>query len=268
MHPEAFPACLHGQSLFSRPLPGPRVRAALLTLPLLALLVAPMAFAQPGKTLSDFEEPVLGDNLVVDFTVTAEEADKPGIAVFLNPPSRGFGLVVYRADGSTAYERNGTRGVQPFPALPEGAYKAFVRGNGAFQITPRHLDRLGSGAQVTEANGTLRGTDAYVLAPTRGWVLHVEGDVQAELRDLGGPTRTLSTPVAANVSTGAAYVLSLRGEEGSAYRVWLEPTGPEPSTLTPPTAGRGQAGGEKTPGAGPLLVALAACAALALRRRA
>ena len=244
-----------------------RHAASLAPLLLLALL-APAAHAQPAaRTLSDFEEPVLGEDLLLDFRVTAEEAGKPGIVVFLNPPSRAFGLTVYRADGTEAYVKNGSRGVQPFPALEEGDHRVYVRGNGAFQITHANLDRLGGGERVTQANGTLRGADAWVLAATRDWVLHLEGDVQAELRDLGGPTRNMTVPMAHNVSRGMVYVLTLRGPDETPYRLWLEPVGPEPD---PSLVNQGptRTPTQDAPGA-PLaaLVLGAVAAALVLRRR-
>lgn len=260
----------------ARASPRPRVRAfARVLLALLPALLLPLA-AHPGlaqssvRTLSDLEEPLVGEDLVVDFVVTSGEAGQPGIVVFLNPPGKPFGLVVYRQDGTEAYVKNGTRGIQPFPALDAGPHKLHLRGGGAVQITRGYLDRLGANPQVREANGTIRGTDAYVLAPTRGWVLHVEGDVRAELRDLGGTTRTLPAPVAEGVTRGGAYVLSLRAPDGTPYRVWLEPTGPEPATLET-GGGDGadhEAGHADAPGPGPLLLALAlAGAALVLRRR-
>ena len=249
---------------------GPRVRAVASLPPLLVLLLlAPHAAAQSGaRTLSSLEEPVVGTDLVFDVTVGPEEAGTPANVVFLNAPGKPFGLVVYRRDGTEAYSQSGARGVQPFPALEEGTYKVYVRGTGAFQLTPNHLGQLRGRPDVMEVNATLSGADAYVFAPTRDHVLHVEGSVRAELRDLAGATRDLAMPAAHNVSRGSAYVLTLRGDEGSAYRVWLEPVGPEPdpaatvaqpSPTTPPN---------DTPlGGVPLLLAGAACAALALRRR-
>jgi hypothetical protein len=246
------------------------VRAAARASPLLllCLLLVPHGAAQSSvRTLADLEEPILGEDLVVDFTVTPEEAGTPGIAIFLNPPGKPFGLVVYRQDGTEAYVKNGTRGAQPFPALDAGPHKLYLRGAGAVQITRTHLDRLGGGPEVTEVNGTLRGTDAYLLAPTRGWTLHVEGDVRVELRDLGGATRQLATPVSENVSRGGVYVLSVRGDEGTPYRAWLEPIGPEPAA-TNQTGGSEDEHAHQTPLPGAPLLALALVgAALALRRR-
>ena len=244
-----------------------------LLLVLAAALVAPSAGAQGARTLSDLEEPVTGENLVMEVRVTPEEAGKDGIVVYLNAPGRPFGLVVYRADGTTAFDKNGTRGVQPFPALTAGAYKFFIRGQGAFQLTTTYLDRLGGNPVVTEVNGTLRGADAYVFAPTRGWILRIEGapGVQAELRDLGGATRTLPLPFEGNFTRGSAYVLTFRGAPGASYRVSMERVGPDPvetdGNETRPTPGEG--GSARTPGPAPAFVAAGvALAALAWRRRA
>lgn len=252
-----------------RACPGVR-RHVLLFAALILLVAAPLA---SGKTLSDFEEPHGGENAVIEFDVTREEAGRPRLVVFLNPPSEGFGLIVYRADGSEAYVRNGTRGIQPFPALTEGSYKFFLRGNGLFLLTDRHLDRSpGGNLTITDVNETLRGrADTYVLVPTRNWTLHLEGEgMDGLLFDLRGGGANLNGTTSKAVIQGVPYVLALRGAEGETYRLRLEPreggvdNGDADPTPTP-------AATNDAPGPGLLLVAgalgVAAASMRGLRRR-
>lgn len=246
------------------------MRRALPPLVVLALLLsAPLA---AGKTLLDFEEPHGGDNAVIDFGVTRAESGRPRFVVFLNPPSEGFGLIVYRADGSEAYVRNGTRGVQAFPPLEEGTYKFYVRGNGVFLLTDRHLDRpAGGNATVNDVNATLDGkADTYVMVPTRNWTLHLKGEgFQGQLINLRGGGADLRDGGNAPVSHLAPYVLILRGDAGAPYRLWLEPREGGNATVDPtPTPTPSPTAKEATPGPGALFVAGAvALVALALRRR-
>lgn len=236
------------------------------------LLLATMALlpAAPGAaalTLRDLEEPTSVVDDVLDVQVTREEAGQPGIVVFLNPPGDSFGLTLVRPNGTSAFERTGSRGMQPLVALEEGPHKVQVRGNGIFQITNRSLDTLGGRPVVLDANETLRGTDAWVVVPSRPWNLRVEGNVTAELRELGGPTREHATPASVSVNQGAAYVLSLRGAEGTPYRVWLESTGavdPIPGAGATPSADGGGSGEEGSGGDVPGPGAVLAVAALAL----
>lgn len=242
------------------------LRALVLLLLLGSGGLASLAGAASARTLLDFEEPVVAQSEVLDFTVTPEEAGQPAVVVFLGDPARAFGLSLYRPDGTIAYERNASRGIQALPALQEGVHKFFVRGEGAFQVTNRSLDRLGGRPAVTDANETLQGgADAWVLVPTRAWNLRVEGNVTAELRDLGGATRQLAPAASTSVSQGAAYVLTLRGANGTAYRAWLEPVGADPG---PTGGGRVDGPPSETPAPGLLVLALAFVgAAHALRRR-
>lgn len=235
--------------------------------PLLALvLLLPPVQAQGDLTLADLQEPQVGNDLVVEVRVTAEEAGNATAVVFLNPPTRSFTLVVYDEGGREVYSQRGGRGIQTLPALEEGRHKFFVRGDGAFQVAMRHLDRAGGGERVTEAEGTLEGTLAFALLATRAWALHVEGAVQAELRDLSGATRNLTLPANASIPERTAHVLTLRGAPGAPYRVWLVPVGPEPAPTTTPATPTGATASE-TPGPGFSLLLGATLAGVVLMRR-
>lgn len=238
---------------------------------LAALLLLPSVPGAAAATLRDLEEPTTLTDDVLDVTVTPEEAGQAAIVLFLNPPGDPFGLTLYRPNGTTAFDRTGSRGVQPLAPLDAGLHKLHVRGQGIFQVTNRSLDTLGGRPVVLDANETLRGTDAWVVVPSRSWALHVEGNVTAELRELGGATREHAAPISIALTKDVAYVLSLRGADGMPYRVRLEAIGTvEPIPINPATNGGGEApprADDDVPGPGvPLLLGILALAGLSLRR--
>ena len=221
-------------------------------LPLLLLLVVPLAAAQ--ETLASLEEPRRGTDEVFPVTVTAEEAGRPHLIVFRNSPSSVFGVTVYDAQGKTVYAQNGTRGVQTLPNLTAGEYRFFLSRTGEFQVTDKAWEVYLQGDQQT----TLRGTDAYVLAPQRPYNVSIEGNVTVEWWDLLGPSpETVGEGATREAKARGAYVLTVRGAEGTPYAIRLAPgveaPGPTPTAEAPL----------------PALVALGAAAvAVALKRRA
>lgn len=222
------------------------------------LLLAPVASAE---TLSSFEEPRKGVDALYPFDVTADEAGEARAVIYRNTPGRVFGLVVYDDTGKEIWVKNGTRGIQTLPAFSEGRYSFFIRGDGAFQVTDKFLDRKGHATIPYVLNTTARldGTDAYAMAPSQNWTLDVEGNVTVEFWDLSGPSENLTAPFNRTMRWGSAYVLTVRGADDEAYTLGFTPT-----TLPPPEP-------KETPApALPLAfaaVALALVAGRRLRRR-
>lgn len=231
----------------------PRLLLALLLLP----LAAPLAAA---TTLSDFEEPQRGEDLVVPFTVTSEEANKPRAIIGRVQPGATFTVSVYAPNGSAVYDRRFTSGIQTFPGLPEGDYRLAIRaGLGEVQVTEKFLDRANAtSAGLTDVSRTLDGTDAWVLSPSRNWRVEVEGEgLKVEVWNLRVPgLPVLDAPANFTAELGHVYVMTLRGEEATPYRIRLVPieAPPAPTNDTPAPA---------VPAALAALVGLA----LVLRRR-
>lgn len=221
----------------------------LLLVPLLLLPVAQAA------TLSDLEEPVRGSDRIVPFTLTEHEAGLAHLIVFLNPASKPFGLVLYDHQGASVYEQNGTLGVQGMPRLEPGDYRFLIRGDGAFQVVNRTLDRpAGANTSVQE---TLTGeVDAYLFVPQSGWSVDLTGDVEVEVRDLTKPAVKHTPPANFTAQPPFPLVLTVRGAPGAAYGITMTPRALEED-----------AGESETPGAGAALALLATGAALAVRRR-
>lgn len=188
----------------------------MLRLVVLALvLLTPLAAA--AETLASLEEPHEGTDRVWDVTILQEEADKPHALVFRNAPGSGFGLVVYDATGAEVFVRNGSRGIQTLPAFPAGEYRFFVRGHGEFQVTDKAWEKLLQG----NVSAQLRGTDAYIMSPSRPYEMAFEGPVQVEWWDMTGAPETLAPPANRTVKLGGAYVITVRGDEGASYSITL-----------------------------------------------
>lgn len=229
-------------------MPRPTCSAVLRALVLALILAAPLA---SGKdTLSSLEEPRKGADQVWDVTITAEEAARTNLVVFRNAPSAVFGLIVYDANGTEVYVKNGTRGLQTLPKLAAGDYRFFVRGSGEFQVTEKGLERLLTGNVST----TLAGTDAYVLAPSRHYRIDFAGDVDVEFWNMVEAKEQLEAPFSRNATQGGAYVFTVRGAEGTPYSLTLTPIAAPPEE-------------KETPGVGIVGFALALAFALVLRRR-
>lgn len=205
-------------------------RAAVLRWPLLALvLLAPIASAQ--ETLDSLEEPHGGTDKVWDIVVEPDEAGEARAIVFRNPLGRVFTLVIYDANGTEVFIKNGTRGIQTLPPLSPGPHRFFVRGEGEFQVTDKAFELI---LKVDAVNTTLEGTDAYVLAPSRPYDVSVTGDVRLEWWPLTESKQEVALPFARSVDKGNAYVMTIRGAEGAAYSITLTPgQAPAPTNEAP-----------------------------------
>lgn len=209
-----------------------------LILPLFAvLLLAPAASA---ATLADHEEPHEGLDKVFLFTLTPDEAAKPHAAIFRGTPGKPFGLQIVDAQGKELWIKNGSRGIQTFPTLEPGDYRFVLRGQGAFQVTDKLLDRKDHPVipYVLNVSPVLGGgTDAYVISPTRNWTLDVGGDVTVEYWDMTGAPETVEAPFNRTARWGSAYVVTVRGEPGTPYSLGFTPTTlPEPTRDSPAPA--------------------------------
>lgn len=232
----------------ARSLSGGARGAFVLRLVVLALvLFTPLAAA--AETLASLEEPHEGTDKVWDVTILHEEADTPRALIFRNAPGSGFGLTIYDTTGAEVFVRNGSRGIQTLPALPAGEYRFFVRGHGEFQVTDKAWEKLLQGNVSTQ----LRGTDAYIMSPTRPYEMAFEGPVQVEWWDMTGAPEPLTPPATRSVKLGGAYVITVRGDEGASYAITL--TEAEPEVVETPA-----------PAAAAALIALAALAAFRRRK--
>jgi MYXO-CTERM domain-containing protein len=237
----------HGCEAFKS---GGAARAPVLRWVLLALvLLAPVASAQ--ETLDSLEEPHAGTDRTWEIVVEPDEAGEARALVFRNPVGKTFTLVIYDANGTEIFIRNGTRGIQTLPGLSAGPHRFFVRGEGEFQVTNKAFERI---LKVDAVNATLEGTDAYILAPSKPYDVRVEGDVRLEWWPLAGEADEPPLPLTRAAATGNGYVFTLRGDEGAAYSISLTP-GEAPATAT-----------NEAPGPGALALA-ALVAIVALTRR-
>lgn len=191
---------------------GPRVSRLIL----MVVLLLPVAAAQ--ETLADLEEPHRGTDKVWEVTVTPEEADKARALIYRNGPRSVFGLIVYDASGAEIFSKNGTRGVQTLPALPQGAYRFFVRGSGAFQVTDKIVGRT---VEAPLDDVGLAGTDAYVLSPRVAENVTIDGSVHVEWWDLTDNAVDLAAPFTRHADPGGVYILTIRGDEGALYSLTL-----------------------------------------------
>lgn len=233
---------------------------------LILLTLAPLAgtaSAQETLSLDDLEEPQKGvPDTVWRLLVTEEQANETRAVVFRNSLRQSFNLSIVASNGTTVFEDQGARGVRTLPGLPAGTYTMLIRfREGEFQVIgPAFGVNLNA-----STNGTIRGkADAYVVAVKSGFNLTVSGNVQAEWFDirLTEPEHP-SMPFTRTALPGSAYVLTLRGAEGTPYSIDLAPTTYVPPTATPDHSGHD----EGIPGPGLLLVLLAALGAVVVRRR-
>lgn len=243
-------------------------RAPVLLALLLLVLLAPSGSAQLTLSLDDLEEPQkLPADGNIRVIVTEEQANEARAILFRNPIRSGFGLAVIDPAGRTVYEDNGSRGVQTLPPLPAGTYTFLVRfREGEFQVV-----RPAFGVNLNEStNGSIVGrADAYVVAVRSGFNFTVSGEVEAEWFDIRMTDAEHPTlPFTRTAVPGGAYVLTIRGAEGTPYDIRVEPTTYVPPATTPDHSGHEDDGFLGLPGPGPvaLLVTLA-LAAFALRRR-
>lgn len=186
---------------------------------LLLVLLSPTALA--AESLSDLEEPHKGTDKVWDVTVTNAEANARRVLIYRNEVGHGFGLIIYDSTGAEIFVKNGTRGLQTLPELAAGEYKFFVRGAGEFQVTDKAFERI---IKENNVSTTLRGTDAYVLSPSRYWKVDFTGDVTVEWWALTEKAESLTSPVNRTAQAGQGYVMTLRGAEGTPYTISMTPT--------------------------------------------
>lgn len=190
----------------------------------LSALLVPVAAAQ--ETLGDLEEPHAGLDKIWTVRVTPDEANASRALIYRNAPRSPFGLVVYDASGHEVFAKNGTRGVQTLPALPAGDHRFFVRGTGEFQATEK---TLGRDPQRMSVNATLERTDAYVLTPQKSVNVSIEGAVRVEWYDLTGGPADVTPPFTRLADPGGVYILTVRGDQGTAYSIALaDAATPEP----------------------------------------
>jgi len=241
------------------------MRATPAGLILATLLFVPSVHAQ---TLDSFQAVHEGTDKVFPFVVTPDQADESRVIVFRNGLSEPFGLLVYDKNGTTIYERNGTRGLQTLPALAAGQYRFFVRGTGTFQVTPHVLDReTDTMMLVRDVDATLNQTTAWVLFPTRDWNVSIMGDLHIENFRLANTTVTFDAPVVIPAVESRPIVLTLTGEAGAAYSIRFEEADfPDPDA--PATPSDDGLLGLPFPGVVAGLASLALVAALRRRRSA
>ncbi|HUR69086.1 MAG TPA: hypothetical protein VM370_07550 [Candidatus Thermoplasmatota archaeon] len=187
----------------------------------LLILLAPVAAAQQAETLASWEEPHKGTDKVWDLIVTQEEAGAQRALIYLNPPSIRFSFVIYDVNGTEIFVKNGTLGIQTLPALKPGPYKFFIRGSGEIQITEKAFERV---LKENNVSARLRGTDAYVLAPSQFYDVGFTGDVRVDWLAVSGPHEELTPPFTKAAAIGDAYIFTIRGEEATPYTVTLTPT--------------------------------------------
>lgn len=187
---------------------------------ILVILFLLLPTAVAVESLADFEEPHQGTDKVWDLVVTQDEANARRALVYRNTVGHPFGFIIYDASGAEIFIKNGSRGVQTFPALEAGEYKLFVRGSGEFQVTEKAFERT-----LTENNisTTLRGTDAYVLSAGRYWQVDFTGDVRIEWWSLTGVPEIVVPPTNRTAEVGQAYVMTVRGDPGAPYTITLNP---------------------------------------------